>query len=32
LGNATGRPTFVMSKSLTNQTMAQIELSTKPGD
>ena len=26
LGNATGHPSFVMSNSLTNQTMAQIEL------
>jgi adenosylhomocysteinase len=26
LGNATGHPSFVMSNSFTNQTMAQIEL------
>jgi adenosylhomocysteinase len=32
LGNATGHPSFVMSNSFTNQTMAQIELWTKPGD
>jgi adenosylhomocysteinase len=32
LGNATGHPSFVMSNSFTNQTMAQIELFTKPGD
>jgi adenosylhomocysteinase len=31
LGNATGHPSFVMSNSFTNQTMAQIELWTKPG-
>ena len=31
LGNATGHPSFVMSASFTNQTLAQIELSTKPG-
>jgi adenosylhomocysteinase len=31
LGNATGHPSFVMSNSFTNQTMAQIELFTKPG-
>jgi adenosylhomocysteinase len=30
LGNATGHPSFVMSNSFTNQTMAQIELFTKP--
>jgi adenosylhomocysteinase len=29
LGNATGHPSFVMSNSFTNQTMAQIELWTK---
>ncbi|HVU71653.1 MAG TPA: adenosylhomocysteinase [Mycobacteriales bacterium] len=29
LGNATGHPSFVMSASFTNQTMAQIELHTK---
>ena len=32
LGCATGHPSFVMSNSFTNQTMAQIELYTKPGD
>jgi adenosylhomocysteinase len=32
LGNATGHPSFVMSNSFTNQTMAQIELWTKPDD
>ena len=26
LGNATGHPSFVMSASFTNQTLAQIEL------
>jgi adenosylhomocysteinase len=31
LGNATGHPSFVMSNSFTNQTIAQIELFTKPG-
>ncbi len=31
LGNATGHPSFVMSNSFTNQTLAQIELFTKPG-
>jgi adenosylhomocysteinase len=31
LGCATGHPSFVMSNSFTNQTMAQIELFTKPG-
>ena len=31
LGNATGHPSFVMSASFTNQTLAQIELCTKPG-
>jgi adenosylhomocysteinase len=30
LGNATGHPSFVMSNSFTNQTIAQIELFTKP--
>ena len=30
LGNATGHPSFVMSNSFTNQTMAQIELFTHP--
>ena len=32
LGNATGHPSFVMSNSVTNQVLAQIELFTKPGD
>ncbi|WNV89493.1 adenosylhomocysteinase [Umezawaea sp. Da 62-37] len=32
LGNATGHPSFVMSNSFTNQTMAQIELFTKPDE
>ena len=32
LGNATGHPSFVMSNSFANQTIAQIELWTKPGD
>jgi adenosylhomocysteinase len=32
LGNATGHPSFVMSNSFTNQTIAQIELFTKNGD
>jgi adenosylhomocysteinase len=32
LGNATGHPSFVMSSSFSNQTIAQIELWTKPGD
>lgn len=31
LGNAMGHPSFVMSASFTNQTLAQIELYTKPG-
>ncbi|WP_280672560.1 adenosylhomocysteinase [Kitasatospora sp. MAP12-44] len=31
LGNATGHPSFVMSSSFSNQTIAQIELHTKPG-
>jgi adenosylhomocysteinase len=31
LGNAMGHPSFVMSSSFTNQTLAQIELFTKPG-
>jgi adenosylhomocysteinase len=31
LGNATGHPSFVMSNSFTNQTIAQIELFTKQG-
>ena len=31
LGNATGHPSFVMSASFTNQTLAQVELWTKPG-
>jgi adenosylhomocysteinase len=30
LGNATGHPSFVMSNSFSNQTIAQIELYTKP--
>jgi len=32
LGNATGHPSFVMSASFTNQTLAQIELWTKSED
>src|ERR1700721_2812592 len=32
LGKATGPPSFVMSASFTNQTLAQIELFTKPSD
>ncbi len=32
LGNATGHPSFVMSNSFTNQTIAQIELYTKNDD
>jgi adenosylhomocysteinase len=32
LGNATGHPSFVMSNSFANQTIAQIELFTKNGD
>ena len=32
LGNATGHPSFVMSNSFTNQTIAQIELFTKRDD
>jgi adenosylhomocysteinase len=32
LGNATGHPSFVMSNSFTNQTIAQIELFTKTED
>jgi adenosylhomocysteinase len=32
LGNATGHPSFVMSSSFSNQTIAQIELFTKTGD
>jgi adenosylhomocysteinase len=32
LGNATGHPSFVMSNSFTNQTIAQIELWTKNDD
>jgi adenosylhomocysteinase len=31
LGNATGHPSFVMSASFTNQTLAQVELWTKQG-
>ncbi len=32
LGNATGHPSFVMSASFTNQTLAQIELWTRRGE
>jgi len=32
LGNATGHPSFVMSNSFTNQTLAQLELFTRGGD
>jgi adenosylhomocysteinase len=32
LGNATGHPSFVMSNSFTNQTIAQVELFTKSAD
>jgi len=32
LGNATGHPSFVMSASFTNQTLAQIELFTNAGN
>jgi adenosylhomocysteinase len=32
LGNATGHPSFVMSNSFSNQTIAQIELFTKTED
>jgi adenosylhomocysteinase len=32
LGNATGHPSFVMSNSFTNQTIAQVELFTKTKD
>lgn len=32
LGNATGHPSFVMSNSFADQTIAQIELFTKPAD
>ena len=32
LGNATGHPSFVMSNSFTNQTLAQIELFTRTDD
>jgi len=32
LGNATGHPSFVMSNSFANQTIAQVELFTRPGD
>jgi adenosylhomocysteinase len=32
LGNATGHPSFVMSNSFTNQTMAQMELYNNDGD
>jgi adenosylhomocysteinase len=31
LGNATGHPSFVMSASFSNQTLAQIEIFTNPG-
>lgn len=31
LGNATGHPSFVMSASFTNQTLAQVELFANPG-
>ena len=31
LGNAMGHPSFVMSASFTNQTLAQIELFSNPG-
>src|SRR5262249_32790138 len=31
LGNAMGHPSFVMSSSFTNQTLAQIELFANPG-
>ncbi|MFC5067648.1 adenosylhomocysteinase [Flaviflagellibacter deserti] len=31
LGNATGHPSFVMSASFTNQTLAQIEIYSNPG-
>jgi adenosylhomocysteinase len=32
LGNATGHPSFVMSNSFANQTIAQLEIFTKPGE
>ena len=32
LGNATGHPSFVMSNSFTNQTLAQMALYQRPGD
>ena len=32
LGNATGHPSFVMSNSFANQTIAQMEIWTKPGE
>ena len=32
LGNATGHPSFVMSNSFTNQTIAQVELFSKNED
>ncbi|MFI9764462.1 adenosylhomocysteinase [Streptomyces sp. NPDC051963] len=32
LGNATGHPSFVMSNSFADQTLAQIELFTRPGE
>ncbi|MFM8482929.1 MAG: adenosylhomocysteinase, partial [Actinomycetota bacterium] len=31
LGNATGHPSFVMSASFSNQTLAQVEIFTNPG-
>src|SRR5205823_4467114 len=31
LGNATGHPSFVMSASFSNQTLAQLEIFTNPG-
>jgi adenosylhomocysteinase len=31
LGNAMGHPSFVMSSSFTNQTLAQLEIFTNPG-
>ena len=31
LGNATGHPSFVMSASFSNQTLAQIEIFANPG-
>jgi adenosylhomocysteinase len=32
LGNATGHPSFVMSNSFTNQTIAQVELFTRTAE